>query len=232
LKDPSINWEPRKTKAEFPLKWLPIQIILTLVLWIISLIVDIIGYFVCIPLSISYVKTGTWPKWGWAWRDHRGGEPEEWWWTGKGSYGEGKHWSTKWRTLGVYWWNAVRNPSSNFGRYWPWDDCSLDEVRETEGSHHGSMNPRYTVLQGKKFAYVVRWDSNRPWLAWFEFTYRWDTPNCLARLYSWFGFSSYKYAEGKFGFKVGGVNYEGLGYTVRLHPYRTYTSGKENSNLK
>jgi hypothetical protein len=110
--------------------------------------------------------------------------------------------------MGVYWWNAVRNASSNFGRYWPWDDCPVDDARQTEGSHVGSMNPKYTQLQGKRFAYVVRWDSKRPWLAWFEFTYRWN---------------SNRYAEGKFGFKVGAVSYEGLGYTARLHPYREFT---------
>jgi len=207
--DPSVNWESPLKIGEFPVKWLPAQVIVAITVWALSLPVDLLGLICCFPLSVIYTKTGRWPKWGWAWRDHRGGEPEAWWWTGTGSYGTGKHWSTKWRWLGVYWWNAVRNPSSNFGRYWPWDDALPEDVRTTKGSHVGSLNPKYTQLQNKRFAHVIRWDTKRPWLAWFEFTFRWNDS---------------KYMEFKFGFKVGGVNYEGLGYTLRFHPYRTYTA--------
>lgn len=208
MEDPSIKWEQPVKAGQFPWWWLPVQIVFTLIAEVTSWIVDLIGIIVCIPLTMIYVKTGVWQKWGWLWSSHNGPEPEYWWWVeGGGKRAAGGHWSTRWRGLGIYWWRAIRNRSSNYTRLGT--DCDVRDARQTPGSHHGSMNPYYTRMQGKRFAYKVRWDKNRPWLAWFEFSYRWNDT---------------KYCDGKFGFRVA-QNFVGLGYTVRIHPWVTFTAG-------
>lgn len=208
MNDPSVKWMPKVTVGNFPYLWLPVQIIYALYANILAWIVSFLGLFVVIPATYYLSKHLQWPAWSKWFVDYDDFEPESWWWEeGAGSNKAGGHWSTRNRWLGIYWWHAVRNPASYFKRYAFNSDCTLEELRTTIGSHHGSLNPTYTILQGKKFAYRVRWDIDRPWLLWVEFTRRWNNT---------------KYMYFKFGFKLGAI-YDGLGVTLRFHPYRTFS---------
>jgi|19_taG_2_1085344.scaffolds.fasta_scaffold00122_8 hypothetical protein len=132
--------------------------------------------------------------------------PELWWWN-----------STRWQhkpgdRFSVWWWRAVRNPASNFSRGPFFGTDEPDDwqyVRITEGSWDGRDNPKDIAKRGKKSAYKVTWSTKYP-----LFGLRWH--------YLW---SDSKYLQVRIGFKLG-QQYEGLGWTFRINPFRGWDHGR------